>query len=72
MWMNLLIDTTLPICGNASQRPHGSFANDGDHNIGDAKTALTASLLVEIGSVSGYDAMMKTLLGVSTSPVISA
>ncbi len=36
MWMNLLIDTTLPICGNSSQRPHGSLANDGDHNIVDA------------------------------------
>ncbi len=36
MWMNLLIDTTLPICGNSSQRPHGSLANDGDHNIVDS------------------------------------
>jgi hypothetical protein len=36
MWLNLLIDTTLPICGNSSQRPHGSLANDGDHNILDS------------------------------------
>jgi L-asparaginase len=36
MWLNLLIDTTLPICGNSSQRPHGSLANDGDHNIVDS------------------------------------
>lgn len=36
MWMNLLIDTTLPICGNSSQRPHGSLANDGDHNVVDS------------------------------------
>lgn len=36
MWMNLLVDTTLPICGNSSQRPHGSLANDGDHNIVDS------------------------------------
>jgi hypothetical protein len=36
MWMNLVIDTTLPICGNASQRPHGSLGNDGDHNVVDA------------------------------------
>lgn len=36
MWMNLLIDTKLPICGNSSQRPHGSLANDGDHNIVDS------------------------------------
>jgi hypothetical protein len=36
MWLNLLIDTKLPICGNSSQRPHGSLANDGDHNILDS------------------------------------
>ncbi len=36
MWMNLLIDTALPICGNSSQRPHGSLANDGDRNIVDS------------------------------------
>ena len=36
MWMNLLIDTRLPICGNSSQRPHGSLANDGDRNVVDA------------------------------------
>src|SRR6185436_18479904 len=36
MWLNLLIDTRLPICGNSSQRPHGSLANDGDHNIVDS------------------------------------
>ena len=32
-WLNLLIDTTSPIVGNASQRPHGSLGNDGDFNI---------------------------------------
>jgi len=32
-WLNLLIDTTAPIVGNASQRPHGSLGNDGDLNI---------------------------------------
>jgi hypothetical protein len=36
MWLNLMIDTRLPICGNSSQRPHGSLANDGDHNIVDS------------------------------------
>jgi L-asparaginase len=32
-WLNLLIDTTLPIVGNASHRPHGAVSNDGDHNV---------------------------------------
>jgi L-asparaginase len=27
-WFNILIDTTLPICGNAAQRPHGMISND--------------------------------------------
>jgi L-asparaginase len=36
MWLNVMIDTRLPICGNSSQRMHGSLANDGDHNIVDS------------------------------------
>ncbi len=32
-WFNLLIDTTLPICGNAAQRPQGQISNDGPQNI---------------------------------------
>src|SRR6185503_4446252 len=32
-WLHLLIDTNVPIVGNASQRPHGSVGNDGDLNI---------------------------------------
>jgi L-asparaginase len=32
-WLQLLIDTKLPICGVSSQRPHGALANDGDRNI---------------------------------------
>ena len=32
-WFNLLIDTTLPICGNAAQRPQGQVSADGPKNI---------------------------------------
>jgi hypothetical protein len=35
-WFNLLIDTTVPICGNAAQRPHGMISNDGPKNIVDS------------------------------------
>lgn len=35
-WLNLLVDTTLPICGNAAQRPHGIISNDGPKNIVDS------------------------------------
>lgn len=34
--LNLFIDTTLPICGNSSQRAHLMLANDGDRNIVDS------------------------------------
>jgi len=35
-WLSLLIDSRVPISCNASQRPHGALANDGDHNIVDS------------------------------------
>jgi L-asparaginase len=41
-WLNLLIDTTVPIIGNASQRPHGSLGNDGDLNIVHSVEYLTS------------------------------
>ena len=39
-WFNLLIDTTLPICGNAAQRPQGQISNDGPANIVDSVTFI--------------------------------
>jgi L-asparaginase len=35
-WLNLLIDTKLPICANPSQRLHGMIGNDGDKNVVDS------------------------------------
>jgi L-asparaginase len=35
-WLNLLIDTTAPICGNAAQRMHGMISNDGPKNLVDS------------------------------------
>jgi L-asparaginase len=35
-WLNLLIDTPLPICVNASQRLHGMIGNEGDKNLVDS------------------------------------
>ncbi len=35
-WLGLLIDTTVPIVGNSSQRTHGMLSNDGDRNIVDS------------------------------------
>jgi L-asparaginase len=43
-WLNLLIDTTLPICGNAAQRPHGMISNDGPKNIVDSVEYITSRI----------------------------
>jgi L-asparaginase len=41
-WLNLLVDTERPICGNASQRPHGQLSNDGDKNLVDSVEYITS------------------------------
>ncbi|HKT17708.1 MAG TPA: asparaginase domain-containing protein [Stellaceae bacterium] len=43
-WFNLLIDTTLPICGNAAQRPQGQSSNDGPQNIVDSITYIDSRI----------------------------
>jgi L-asparaginase len=41
-WLNLLIDTTLPICGNSAQRPQGQVSADGPKNIIDSVDYITS------------------------------
>ena len=41
-WFNLLLDTTLPLCGNAAQRPQGEISNDGPKNIVDSIDYITS------------------------------
>jgi L-asparaginase len=43
-WLNLLIDTKVPIVGNSSQRPHGAIGNDGDRNIVDSVDYITSRI----------------------------
>jgi L-asparaginase len=43
-WLSLLIDTTLPICGNAAQRPQGQISNDGPKNIVDSVTYISSRI----------------------------
>ena len=45
-WLNLLIDTTVPICGNAAQRPHGMISNDGPKNIVDSVVYIASRVWV--------------------------
>ena len=35
-WFNLALDVEIPICGNASQRYHGSISADGPKNLSDS------------------------------------
>ena len=65
-WLNLLIDTTVPIVGNSSQRPHGAVGNDGDRNIVDSVDYITSRIWVDesgrdsIGAVAILDEQIFT------------
>ena len=48
-WLNLLIDTTIPIVGNASQRAHGAVSNDGDRNIIDSVDYIVSRIWADEG-----------------------
>ncbi|HXF74831.1 MAG TPA: asparaginase domain-containing protein [Methylomirabilota bacterium] len=65
-WLNLLIDTAVPIVGNSSQRPHGALANDGDRNIVDAVDYITSKIWADesgkdsVGAVAILDEQIFT------------
>jgi hypothetical protein len=65
-WLNLLIDTTVPIVGNSSQRPHGAIGNDGDRNIVDSVDYITLRIWADengrdcIGAVAILDEQIFT------------
>ena len=65
-WLNLLIDTAVPICGNSSQRPHGAIANDGDRNIVDSVDYITSRIWADengrdnVGAVAILDEVILT------------
>ena len=46
-WFNLLVDTTLPICCNAAQRPQGQISNDGPANIVDSVHFIASRVWVD-------------------------
>jgi L-asparaginase/Glu-tRNA(Gln) amidotransferase subunit D len=53
-WLNLLLDTPLPIAGVAAQRPHGAVGDDGARNIIDAVVYLTSGIWAD---ESGRDSL---------------
>jgi L-asparaginase len=65
-WLNLLIDTHVPIVGNSSQRPHGAIGNDGDRNIVDSVDYITSRIWADengrdcVGAVAILDEQIFT------------
>ena len=43
-WLNLLLDTKLPVCGNAAQRTHGQIGSDGPKNIVDSVEYISSRI----------------------------
>jgi L-asparaginase len=56
-WLNLVIDTTVPIVGNSSQRPHGAIGNDGDRNIVDSVDYITSKIWADESGRDGVGAV---------------
>ncbi len=54
-WLNLMIDTDLPIVGTSSQRSHGQLSNDGDRNIVDAVDYIISGEGKGLGVVAVID-----------------
>ena len=65
-WLNLLIDSAVPIVGNSSQRPHGAIGNDGDRNIVDSVDYINSRIWADengrdcIGAVAILDEQIFT------------
>ena len=65
-WLNLLIDTTVPIAGNSSQRPHGAVGNDGDRNVIDSVHYILSRIWADaqgrdqVGAVAILDELIYT------------
>ncbi|MEE8348121.1 MAG: asparaginase domain-containing protein, partial [Acidobacteriota bacterium] len=57
-WLNLLIDTPLPISGNSSQRAHGTVGNDGDQNIVDSVDYILSKIWADDTGKDSYGAVL--------------
>jgi L-asparaginase len=54
-WLGLMIDTNLPIVGNAAQRPHGQLSSDGARNIVDSVDYILSGKGSGLGAVAIQD-----------------
>jgi L-asparaginase/Glu-tRNA(Gln) amidotransferase subunit D len=57
-WLNLLVDTRLPIVGNSSQTAHGTISNDGDGNVVDSVNYILSGVWKDMSGADKIGAVM--------------
>lgn len=57
-WLNLLIDTALPIVGNSSQSAHGTLGNDGNANVADSVEYILSGIWKDAKGLDRIGAVM--------------
>lgn len=57
-WMNLVVDTKVPLVGHSAQRPHGTLSADGDRNIVDGVRYLTSRVWADAEGADRVGAVM--------------
>lgn len=57
-WLNLLIDTKIPLVGHSAQRAHGTLSADGDRNIVDGVRYITSRVWADADGHDDVGAVM--------------
>jgi L-asparaginase len=57
-WLHLVVDTTLPICGNSAQRPQGQMSHDGPKNIVDSTDYIASRVWADADGNNRAGAVM--------------
>jgi hypothetical protein len=47
-WLQLLLDCSVPVCGNAAQRPHGQVSDDGAKNLIDSVDYIVSQVWADV------------------------
>ena len=57
-WLNLVIDTRVPIAGISSQGAHGTIGNDGDRNVVDSVSYVVSGVWKDGNGLNGMGAVV--------------
>jgi L-asparaginase len=57
-WLNLLVDTKVPMVGNASQSVHGELGNDGDRNMVSSVDYILSGVLKDANGLDQIGVVM--------------